>query len=74
MAGLAYADAEQRFRDAGFTEIECIDMNDLDLVGGFFTVDGSADHVTINGVEDYSSSGYFPPDSAIKIYYHSHPD
>lgn len=74
LAGISYSDAEQRFTDAGFTNIECIGLNDLDLVSGFFNSDGSVDHITINGEEDFSSSSHYPSDAIIRIYYHSHPD
>lgn len=74
LAGISYSDVEQRFADAGFTNIECIDLNDLDLVSGFFNSDGSVDHVTINGEEDFSSSSHYPSDATIRIYYHSYPD
>ena len=74
LTGISYSDVEQRFADAGFTNIECIDLNDLDLVSGFFNSDGSVDHVTINGEEDFSSSSHYPSDATIRIYYHSHPD
>ncbi len=74
LEGILYSDVEQRFADAGFTNIECIDLNDLDLVGGFFNSDGSVDHITINGEDDFSSSSHYPSDATIRIYYHSHPD
>lgn len=74
LKGISYSDAEQRFADAGFTNIECLDLNDLDLVSGFFNGDGSVDHITINGEDDFGSSSYYPPDATIRIYYHSHPD
>lgn len=74
LTGISYSDAEQRFSDAGFTSIECIDLNDLDLVSGLFNSDGSVDHITINGEEDFSSSSHYPSDATIRIYYHSHPD
>lgn len=74
LTGISYSDAEQRFTDAGFTNIECIDLNDLDLVSGFFNSDGSVDHITINGEENFSSSSHYPSDAMVRIYYHSHPD
>lgn len=74
LTGISYSDVEQRFADAGFTNIECKALNDLDLVSGFFNGDGSVDHVTINGEEDFSSSSHYPSDATIRIYYHSHPD
>ena len=72
--GIAYTDAVQRFEDAGFYDIECIDLNDISFVSGFFTDENSVDHVTINGEEDFSTSSYYPPDAKIRIYYHSRPD
>lgn len=71
---ISYNDAEQRFRDAGFTNIECVSLNDLNLVSGFFTGDGSVDHITINGDEDFDSSAHYPSDAIVRIYYHSQPD
>lgn len=72
--GLIYSDAEQRFRDAGFTNIECVDLNDLDFVSGIFNKDGSVDHITINGEEDFDSTAHYPSDATIRVYFHSHPD
>lgn len=74
LAGISYLDAEQRFTDAGFTNIECIGLNDLNLVSELFNGTGSVDHITINGEVSFDSSSLYPPDATIRIYYHSHPD
>lgn len=74
LESIAYADAEQRFRDAGFTNIECLELNDIDFLKSFYTDEGSVDYITVNGEDNFGSSSYYPPDATIRIYYHSQSD
>ena len=64
------ADAQNRFEDAGFTNISTEGLGDIK---GFdiFGSKGKVDHVTINGDEDFSTYDTFPPDAQVRIYYHS---
>lgn len=64
------ADAQNRFEDAGFTNISTEGLGDvigLDIFGA----EGKVDHVTINGDEDFSTYDTFSPDAQVRIYYHS---
>lgn len=74
LRGISRFDAEQRFKDAGFTNVECVGMHDLNFMTGIFIDGDSVESVVINGVDSFDSSAYYPADAAVRITYHSYPD
>ena len=74
LRGISRFDAEQRFKDAGFTNVECVGMRDLNFMTGIFIDGDSVESVAINGVDSFDSSVYYPADAAVRITYHSYPD
>lgn len=65
----SYTTIEAILRSAGFTNINCIPLNDLSF--GVLKKPGSVESITINGKEVESGGKKFPKDAAIVISYHS---
>lgn len=72
--GLAYSDLRHRFEDAGFTNISCQELEDLNLGMAFFYDEGMVDHVTVNGDSEFESGAYYSLDVPIRIHCHSYPE
>lgn len=69
--GLDSNDLRLRFEDVGFENIELIPMEDIDWITGLYLDEGVVDHVTIDGVGDFTEDSYFPSDAPVRIFYHS---
>lgn len=69
--GHDYSEVEQRFRDAGFENIELKKLDDLNFLTSLITKENSVESVSIAGDANFDKSDYFSPDSKILITYHS---
>lgn len=66
LSGDNYEDVANQFEDKGFTNIECIQMNEK----GLLKKSGDIDRITIDGNDSFTQGDYFDPDSKVKIYYY----
>lgn len=66
-----YEEVIQKFKDAGFTNINTRKIEDL--ITGWLTKDSSVEKVTIDGREEFSKGEAFPKDVPIEISYHTFP-
>lgn len=67
-SGVHYEAVIAELKKAGFTNIrtEVID----DLTSDSSMIDGAVEHVSINGVSDFTAKDTFPKDAEVKITYH----
>lgn len=65
----SYVAIEAMFRGAGFTNINCIPLNDLTF--GLLKKPNMVESITINGKEITSGGKKFAPDAKVVISYHS---
>ena len=63
---------EQQLKDAGFTNINFIKIEDLKF--GLFKSDNDIETLTVNGSEDFIEGERFEPNAKIMIYYHTFPE
>lgn len=66
----SYVSIEAKFKSAGFTNIECVPLNDLII--GLFAKKDTVESITINGHSITSGGKKFPSDASVIITYHSH--
>lgn len=64
-----FYDMEMYLKDAGFTNIEGIPLNDL--TKKLINKDGMIESISINGSKDFRKGDWFAPETSIKITYHS---
>lgn len=65
----SYQTIEERFRNAGFSNIKCVPLNDLSL--GLFQKPDLVDSITINGHSVTTEGKKYPPNVPVVISYHS---
>lgn len=68
----SYQTLENIFRSAGFTNIQCVPLNDLTT--GLIKKPGMVESITINGIEVTSGGKKYSPEVAVVISYHSFED
>ena len=67
--GKRFSDMEMYLKDAGYTNIEGIPLNDL--TKNLLSKDGMIASISINGTTDFGEGDWFEPETPIKITYHS---
>ena len=67
--GTRFNDMEMYLRDAGFTDIEGIPLNDL--TQKLVNKEGMIESISINGSKDFDQGEWFTPETPIKVSYHS---
>lgn len=70
--GMQYTDAEEQFKNAGFTNIKLEKIEDL--VTGWLTDDGEIEEISVNGDTEFSEGDEVEPDSNVVIRYHTFPE
>ena len=68
-SGTRFNDMEMYLRDAGFTDVEGVPLNDL--TQKLVNKEGLIDSISINGSKDYDKGEWFAPETPIKVTYHS---
>lgn len=72
MKGLSYEDVEQQFANAGFTNIQFEEIDDL--ITGFMTKEGEVEEVSVGGDVNYDSGEWMPAETKVIIRYHVFPE
>ncbi|SFL50286.1 hypothetical protein SAMN05216390_13621 [Lachnospiraceae bacterium KH1T2] len=65
----SYSAIESYFRSSGFTNVQCVPLNDLTT--GLLKSAGSVESITINGHDITSGGGRYYPEASVVISYHS---
>lgn len=67
--GEEYEAVVKLFEKNGFTNVRTEPMEDL--ITGWISKENSVDHVTVDGIENYSADSWYDKDVEVVIYYHS---
>lgn len=62
---------KHRFEEAGFTNMELIPLNDINIITALYVREGIVEDVTVGGKRGFVEGTFYYPTVPIAVYYHS---
>ncbi|MCF2621421.1 zinc ribbon domain-containing protein [Collinsella tanakaei] len=62
---------KHRFEEAGFTNVELIPLNDINIITALYVREGIVEDVTVGGKRGFVEGTFYYPTVPIAVYYHS---